>query len=144
MDRYALIYPDQPLWVVPLDGSPAFIPATPGVEDPMELPRPFGSLWAPGLHQLVGNYDAGMSGQSGVWVYQLSEDLHQIESYHRIGDAPQGDNSFITLVDWWKIGESLLVLDGDNPDTEQYLSEVWRGPAVWSIIENQWIEILDQ
>ncbi len=144
MARYALIYPDQPFWVVPLDGSPAFIPATPDGEDPLELPRSFGSLWAPDLHQLIGNYDAGMSGQGGVWVYQLSEDLHQIESYHRIGNAPQGDNSFITLVDWWSPGESILVLDGDNPDTDQYLSEVWRGPAVWSIIEKQWIEILDQ
>jgi hypothetical protein len=110
----------------------------------LELPRPSGSLWAPELHQLVGNYDAGISGQGGVWVYQLSEDLRQIENYYRIGDAPQGDNSFITLVDWWSPGESILMLDGDNPDTEQYLSEFWRGPAVWSLIEGQWIDITQE
>ena len=143
-DRYALIYPDQPFWIVPLDGSPAFVPATPGGEDPLELPRPFGSLWAPDLHQLVGNVDTGPAGYGGVWVYQLSEDLHQIENYYRIGDAPQGDNSFITLVDWWHPGESILVLDGDNPDTSQYLSEFWRGPAVWSLIESQWIDMTQE
>jgi hypothetical protein len=110
----------------------------------LELPRPFGSLWAPDLHQLVGNVDTGPAGFGGVWVYQLSEDLSQIESYYRIGDAPQGDNSDITLVDWWKIGESILVLDGDNPDTEQYLSEFWRGPAVWSLIESQWIDMTQE
>jgi hypothetical protein len=139
LEQNALIYPDQPFWVVPLDGSPAFIPQTPAGEEPMNLPRPFGSLWSLNLNQLVGNVDTGPAGYGGVWVYQLSEDLSQIESYNRIGDAPQGDNSFITLVDWWDLGESILILDGDNPDTEQYLSEVWRGPAVWSLPDRQWV-----
>ncbi len=139
-DQNALLFPDQPFWVIPLDGSPAFIPATPNGEDPLEIPRPFGNLWAPELRQLVGNYDAGMSGQGGVWIYQLSEDLSQIEDYYRIGDIPQGDNSFITLVDWWKPGESILVLDGDNPDSSQFLSEVWRVPTVWSLLEKGWID----
>ena len=142
LDQNALLYPDSPFWVVPLDGSPAFVPQTPDNEEPMNLPRPFGSLWAPHLNQLVGNVESGPGGGfGGVWVYQLSDDLSQIESYYRIGDAPQGDNSFINLVDWWQPGESLLVLGGDNLDTSQYLSEVWRGPAVWSLIENRWIEL---
>jgi hypothetical protein len=140
MDQSALIFPDQPFWVVPFDGSPALVPATPNGEDPLEIPRPFGDLWAPDLHQLIGNYDAGISGQGGVWVYQLSEDLHQIENYYRIGDIPQGENSFITLVDWWKSGESILVLDGDNSDTSQALSEMWSGPAVWSLPDKQWVK----
>ena len=144
VDQNALIYPDQPFWVVPLDGSPAFIPATPDGEDPMDLPRPFGNLWAPNLKQLVGNYDASPSGQGGVWIYQLSEDLQKIENYSRIGDAPQGNNSFINLVDWWSPGESILVLDGDNPDTSLYLSELWRGPAVWSLINRQWGDYPDE
>jgi hypothetical protein len=144
LEQNALIYPDAPFWVVPLDGSPAFIPQTPAGEEPMNLPRPFGSLWSSQLNQLVGNVDSGPAGFGGVWVYQLSEDLRQIESYFRIGDVPQGDNSFIYLVDWWQPGESILVLDGDNPDTNQYLSEVWLGPAIWSLIENQWLEKLNQ
>ena len=118
----------------------------------MNLPRPFGSLWSSHLNQLSGNVESGPAGFGesgpagfgGVWVYQLSADLSQIESYFRIGDAPQGENSFIYLVDWWQPGESILVLDGDNPDTDQYLSEVWLGPAIWSLIENQWLENFNQ
>ncbi|MGB5844059.1 MAG: hypothetical protein WBG94_06425 [Anaerolineales bacterium] len=144
LERNALIYPDQPFWVVPLDGSPAFIPQTPAGEEPMNLPRPFGSLWASDLQQLVGNVDTGPAGFGGVWVYQFSADLTQIESYYRIGDTPQGDNSFINLVDWWRPGESILVLDGDNPDTSLYLSELWRGPAVWSLINKQWGDYPDE
>jgi hypothetical protein len=140
LEQNALIYPDSPFWVVPLDGSPAFVPQTPGGEEPMNLPRPFGSLWSSHLNQLVGNVDSGPGGGfGGVWVYQLSEDLNKIESFYRIGEFPSGDNSFITLVDWWSVGESILVLDGDNPDTDQYLSEIWRGPAIWSLADKQWI-----
>jgi len=140
VEQNALIYPDQPFWVIPLDGSPAFIPATLDGEDPLELPRPLGGLWSADLNQLVGYYDAGMSGQGGVWAYQLSDDLGSIESYKRIGDAPVDGNSFITLVDWWVPGESILVLDGDNPDTSLYLSELWRGPAIWSLIQKDWLD----
>jgi len=139
LEQNALIYPDSPFWVVPLDGSPAFVPQTPGGEEPMNLPRPFGSLWSSHLNQLVGNVDSGPAGFGGVWVYQLSEDLNRIESLYRIGEFPNGDNSFITLVDWWSVGESILVLDGDNPDTDQYLSEIWRGPAIWSLADKQWV-----
>ena len=138
LNRDALIYPDQPFWVVPLDGSPAFVPATPRGEDPLEIPRPFRALWSDGLNQLVGNVDAGMSGKGGVWVYQLSEDLRSIEEHYRIGDQPPGGNSDINLVNWWTPGESLLVLDGDNFDSSQYLNELWRAPAVWSLIERRW------
>lgn len=144
LEQNALIYPDQPFWVVPLDGSPAFIPQMPGDQDPMEIPRPFGSLWNSQLNQLIGNVDTGPAGFGGVWVYQFSDDLSQIESFYRIGDVPEGDNSFITLVDWWDQGESILVLDGDDPDTSKYLSELWREPAVWLLIENQWLEFPDR
>jgi hypothetical protein len=138
LDQDALIYPDQPFWVVPLDGSPAFVPQTPGGEEPMNLPRPFGNLWSSQLNQLVGNVDSGLAGFGGVWVYQLSEDLGRIENYYQIGDNREGDNSDIVLVDWWIPGESILVLDGDNHDTTQYLNELWRAPAVWSLVERQW------
>jgi hypothetical protein len=87
---------------------------------------------------LVSNYDAGLSGQGGVWVYQFSEDLQSIEYYYRVGDTPEGDNSDIVLVNWWIPGESILVLDGDNFGTSQYLNELWRAPAVWSLAERQW------
>lgn len=140
-DQNALIYPDAPFWVVPLDGSPAFIPQTPGGEEPMNLPRPFGSLWSSQGNQLVGNVDFGPAGGfGGVWVYQLSADLSQIESYYRIGDTPHGDNSGIKLVDWWQPGESILVLERDSPDTSQYPSKVWRGPAIWSLSDAGWID----
>ena len=138
LDQNALIYPDQPFWVVPLDGSPAFVPQTPAGEEPMNLPRPFGSLWSAHLNQLIGNVDTGPAGFGGVWVYQLSEDLRRMENYYRIGDFPQGNNSDIVLVAWWLPGESILVLDGDNLDSSQYLNELWRGPAVWSLIVKQW------
>jgi hypothetical protein len=135
-DQDALIYPDQPFWVVPMDGSPAYVPATPQGEDPLSVPRPFGSLWSSSLDQLVGNVDAGLSGQGGVWVYQLTEDLSRIANYYRI--APQGTNSDISLVSWWVPGESILVLDGENFEPAQFLSELWRAPAVWSLIEKKW------
>jgi len=139
LELNALIYPDRPFWVVPLDGSPAFLPQIPGEDDRMALPRTFGNLWAADLRQWIGNYDVGMSGNGGVWVYQLSEDLTKVEDLTRIGDIPEGDNSFIELVDWWNPGESILVLDGDDLDTSHYLSEYWRGPAVWSLPEQQWM-----
>ena len=138
LDQNALIYPDQPFWVVPLDGSPAFVPQTPAGEEPMNLPRPFGSLWSAHLNQLIGNVDTGPAGFGGVWVYQLSEDFRRMENFYRIGDAREGDNSDIVLVAWWLPGESILVLDGDNLDPSQYLNELWRGPAVWSLIDKQW------
>jgi hypothetical protein len=139
LKQNALIYPDRPFWVVPLDGSPAFLPEIPGEDDRMALPRIFGSLWAADLRQWIGNYDVGMSGNGGVWIYQLTDDLTKVEDLKRIGDIPEGDNSFIELIDWWNPGESILVLDGDDPDTSHYLSEYWRGPAVWSLTENQWV-----
>jgi hypothetical protein len=138
LNQNALIYPDQPFWVVPLDGSPAYMPATPQGEDPLNIPRPFGPIWSSPLNQLVSNYDAGLSGQGGVWIYQFSEDLQSIEYYYRVGDTPEGDNSDIVLVNWWIPGESILVLDGDNFDTSQYLNELWRAPAVWSLAERHW------
>ena len=74
LEQNALIYPDQPYWVIPLDGSPAFIPQTPAGEEPMNLPRPFGSLWSSQLNQLVGNVYSGPGGGfGGVWVYRFSE-----------------------------------------------------------------------
>lgn len=139
LEQNALIYPDQPFWVVPFDGSPAFTPEMPGGEDPMNVPRPYGSLWSDQLSQLVGTVDTGPAGYGGVWIYQFSDDLSQIENFYRIGDVSQDENSFITLVDWLQPGVSVIVLDGDDPDTTKYLSELWRGPAVWSLIEDNWL-----
>lgn len=149
LEQNALVYPDSPFWIVPLDGSAAFIPETPGDQEPMNLPRPYGNLWSPQLNQLVGNVESGPTGFGGVgfggvWVYQLSNDLRKIEDYYRIGDTPQEENSFVELIDWWLPGESILILDGDKIDPSQYLSEVWREPAVWSLLDNQWIDVLDQ
>lgn len=138
LEEQALIYPDQPFWIVPLDGSPAFIPSTPQGEDPLEVPRPANGLWSAELKQLSGNYDSGLSGQGGVWVFQLSEDLRSIENYYRVGDSPVGDNSDIILVYWETEGESLLVLNGDNFEPAEYLNQLWRAPAVWSLVAEQW------
>lgn len=139
LDQNALIYPDQPFWVVPLDGSQAFVPQTPAGEEPMNLPRTSGSLWSSHLNQLVGNVENGPGGGfGGVWVYQLSEDLRRMENYSRIGDNAAGGNSDIILVDWWDPGTSLLVLDGDNFELPDYLNELWRAPAVWSLVDRQW------
>ena len=137
-EQNALIYPDQPFWIVPLDGSQAFVPATPQGEDPLNIPRLFGSLWSAELRQLVGNYDSGLSGQGGVWIYQLSEDLRSIQEYYRIGEFPQGQNTDITLVSWWNPGESILVLDGENYAESEFLNELWRAPAVWSLADLSW------
>jgi hypothetical protein len=137
-EQNALIYPDQPFWIVPLDGSPAFIPSMPQGEDPLEMPRPNNGLWSAELGQLAGNYDAGLSGRGGVWVYQLSDDLSSIESYYRVGDMAAYSNSDIILVSWWIPGKSLLVLDGDNFGESEFLNQLWRAPAVWSLVESQW------
>jgi hypothetical protein len=137
LDQNALIYPGQPFWVVPLDGSPAFVPQTPGGEEPMNLPRPYGSIWSSQLGQLIGNVD-GMAGFGGLWVYQLSDDLTSIEKYYRIGETPVRDNSDVVLVSWWTPAESILVLNGDNVDPSQYLNELWRAPFVWSLVDRQW------
>ena len=142
VEQNALIYPDQPFWVIPWTVSPLSSRGYPDGEDPLELPRPLRravvcKTYPVGLAimMLVKMPGQGVSGSTS-----FPDDLGSIESYKRIGDAPIDGNSFITLVDWWVPGESILVLDGDNPDTSQYLSEYWRGPAIWSLIEKDWLD----
>lgn len=73
-----------------------------------------------------------------MWIYQLSEDLRSIQEYYRIGEFPQGQNTDITLVSWWNPGESILVLDGENYAESEFLNELWRAPAVWSLADMSW------
>ena len=80
-----------------------------------------------------------MSGKGGVWVYKLSEDLREITNYYRLGEAPVGNNIDMVLVSWWVVGESILVLDGESASKEEWLSNFWRAPAVWSLLERNWI-----
>jgi hypothetical protein len=139
MEQNALIFPDAPFWVVPMDGSPPFVPQTPGGEDPLDLPRPHNNLWVPARRLLIGNTEGGRIGPGGVWVYELSEDLRTIVDYYRVGTLG-GANTEITLVSWWSVGESILVLDSDSAKSDDFLNEFWGAPAVWSLIERKWIE----
>jgi hypothetical protein len=141
LEQNALIYPDAPFWVIPLDGSPAFTPQIASGEDPMEIPRPFGNLWAADLRQMIGQYDSGMSGWGGVWVYQFSEDLSIITDYYRIGATPNSGNLDTHLMGWWTPGESLLVLEPDMVASPDFLDEYWGAPAAWSLTQRAWVNL---
>jgi Tol biopolymer transport system component len=130
-----LVYPDQPFWVIPLDGAPPFVPQAADGEEPMNLPRLNQHLWAPEYNLLIGNVEAMMENFNGVWVYELSDDLSAIVNRYRIEDVSDFSRAY-RLIDWWAPGESLLMLTGSNEFSW------WGIPVVWSLAEQQ-MEILD-
>jgi hypothetical protein len=136
----ALIIPDTPFWVVPLDGSPPFVPQFPNGNgiSLTDFMSPNLSLWNIEQRQLIIHDFGGRNGMGGVWVFELSADLRTIENYYRLGGPANDGNSDIMLVSWWKYGESILVADGDIPEPKPWINEFWAPPKVWSLIDQTW------
>jgi hypothetical protein len=136
-----LIILDTPFWVVPMDGSPAYVPSMPGGEDPLTVPQPINPLWVPELRQLVGFVETGMGQTGGVFVYQFSEDMRSITEIVRIETQSVNDNSDLTLIDWWEPGQSLLLLDHNMALENEFLSDYWGMPVIWSLTELKFIPL---
>jgi len=134
----ALIFPVTPFWVVPLDGSPPFMPQITNGVNVSDFEGPIFGLWNPVQRQLIVHSFGGRSGMGGVWVFELSTDLRTIDNYYRLGVPANEGNSDINLVSWWKYGESILVADGDIPEPKPLVNEFWSPPKVWSLIDQTW------
>jgi hypothetical protein len=130
-----LLFPDQPFWVIPPDGSPPFVPQAADGEEPMNLPRLNQHLWVPEFKLLIGNVEAMTDDFSGVWVYELSDDLRTIADRYRIEDVSDFSRAY-RLIGWWEPGESLLMLTAPNEFSW------WGIPVVWSLAKQQ-IEVLE-
>jgi len=141
LEQDALISPDPPFWVVPLDGSPPFTPQfSDGVNGVSltDFMSPNLSLWNIDQRQLIIHEFGGRNNMGGVWVFEFSADLRTIENYYRLGGPANNGNSDIMLVSWWKYGESILVADGDIPEPKPWINEFWAPPKVWSLIDQTW------
>lgn len=125
-----LLYPDSPFWVVPLDGSPPFVPEAADGEEPMNLPRMQQHLWAPELNLLIGNVEGMTDDFSGVWVFELSDDFRTIITRYRIEDRSDLSDGY-RLLGWWEPGESLLMLTAPNEFSW------WGSPVEWSLAEQK-------
>ncbi len=134
----ALIIPDTPFWVMPLDGSPPFVPQYPNGVSLTDFMPPNLSLWNIEQRQLIFHAFGGRSNMGGVWVFELSADLRSIDNYYRLGDPANEGSSDIVLVSWWKYGESILVADGAVPEPKPLINEFWSPPKVWSLIDQTW------
>ncbi|MGD8823181.1 MAG: hypothetical protein PVG63_08780, partial [Anaerolineales bacterium] len=137
----ALIILDSPFWIVPMDGSPAYVPTMPGGEEPLNMPRLVNPLWVPELRQLIGFVETGMNRDGGVYVYQFSEDMQSVTSVMNIESALADPNADLTLIDWWEPGKSLLLLDHNMALENQFLSEYWGKPVIWSLTDQAFIPI---
>jgi hypothetical protein len=137
----ALIILDSPFWVVPMDGSPAFVPSMPEGEDPLGMPRLVDPLWVPQQRQLVGFVETGMMVSGGVFIYQFSEDLSAITEVLRIETQPLDENTDLMLMGWWEPGKSLLLLDHNMALETEFLSEYWGMPVIWSLTERTFIPL---
>lgn len=135
----ALIVLDTPFWVVPMNGSEAYVPTMPDGQDPILMPRLVNPLWVPELRQLVGYVETGMSQQGGVWVYQFSEDMTSITEVYRIEAQPTEGNSDLSLLDWWEPGISLLLLDHNMALENEFLSDWWGKPVIWSLADRTFL-----
>jgi hypothetical protein len=130
-----LFYPDYPFWVVPLDGSPPFVPEPADGEDPMKLERMEQHLWAPEYNLLIGNVRQMLLNTSGVWIFELSDDLRTIVDQYRLEDVNDLSQEY-RLIGWWEPGESLLLLTAYNEFS------YWGIPVVWSL-SDQTMEVLE-
>jgi hypothetical protein len=130
-----LFYPDYPFWVVPLDGSPPFVPELADGEEPMQLERMTQHLWAPEYNLLIGNVEQMLSQNGGVWIFELSDDLRTIVNRYRLEDVNDLSQEY-RLIGWWEPGESLLLLTAYNEFS------YWGIPVVWSL-SDQTMEVLE-
>jgi hypothetical protein len=137
----ALIILDTPFWVAPMDGLPAFVPRMPGGVDPLTVPQPINPIWVPELRQLVGFVETGMGTDGGVYVYQFSEDMQSITEISNLEWLVSDENSDLTLLDWWEPGKSILLLDHNMALQDQFLSEYWGKPVIWSLTDSTFIPI---
>lgn len=140
-ENNALVYADAPFWVVPLDGSPAFVPQDAQGAPPSELLRPTTLLWSPAFRQLVGETTSSADLQ-GVWVYQLSDDLRQIVQRYRIGgegSLPRtvGDLRQPQIVGWLTPFEYVFTLDLST----RLPKSGWGNPSIWGLKERDWFPI---
>jgi len=103
------------------------------------MPRLVNPLWVPELRQLVGYVETGMSQQGGVWVYQFSEDMTRITEVYRIEAQPTEGNSDLSLLDWWEPGISLLLLDHNMALENEFLSDWWGKPVIWSLADRTFL-----
>lgn len=142
LEQNALIFPSQPMWVIPLDGSAAFTPQHADVFNGEYLPAIEDQIWSPKTRQLVGTVEAGMSGRGGVWVFGLSPDLRTLTGLYRIEDIPTEGNTDISLFGWWTQGESVLLVDMAVGKEAHFLGEWWGAPAVWDLDDRTWDELI--
>lgn len=126
----ALIYPDDPFRIIPLDGSGDILPTTPSGQKVAGF-RPETILWSPERRQLVGQVDA-MIGRS-VWVHELAQDLRTVVDSHTIGGNESAD---MVLVGWWEPGASVLLIDAST-EPGMYAGEL----IVWSLAENAPLDV---
>ena len=99
----ALIVADNPLLVVPLDGSGDVTPVSlDGL--PIDGPRPDVMLWTPVDRRLVvsGEWMLG----DAVWVYSFSDELRTVERSEFLGEG--------MLVGWMSLGKSVIALGSDG------------------------------
>ena len=141
LEQNAIIFPSQPMWIIPLDGSIPYTPRHTGAFDGDYLPKTFNPIWSPETKQLIGDVDAGMSGRGGVWIFSFSPELQTITELRRIEDIPTDGNTDISLLGWWTPGESILLSDMHVDKKARFLSEWWGAPAIWNLQDNTWTEL---
>ena len=137
----ALIILDTPFWVAPMDGSPAYVPRMPGGVDPLSVPQPINPIWVPELRQLIGFVETGMGTDGGVYIYQFSEDMRSVTEISNIEWAIGDENSDLVLIDWWEPGKSILMLDHNMALENQFLSDYWGKPVIWSLADRTFIPV---
>ena len=98
-----MLVADNPFRIVSLDGSGDVTPVTVDGQS-VEGPRADDMLWLDRNRLLVVSGESIVG--SAVWVHTLSVDLHIVEHSEFLGDG--------VLVDWWNIGESVLVMGVDG------------------------------
>ncbi len=126
----ALIYPDEPFRIVPLDGSGDIFPTTPSGQK-VDGFRMETMLWSPERRQLVGQADT-MMGRS-VWVYEFNQDLRTVVDSFSIGG---GESADVVLIGWWEPGASVLLIDASTE-----LGLYAGAPIVWSLAENAPLDV---
>ena len=112
----ALIYPDNPLLVAPLNGSASFVPSD-GEGALVVGTRPTKMLWSAETRQLVTQVE---DFASSVQVYLFSPDLQRVDQIITI------DN--VQLAFWYEPEISIVLLD-----------ELGENPQVWSLIDYDFV-----
>ena len=116
IDRDALIYPDNPLFVAPLNGVSSFVP-TDGENNLISGTRPTRMLWSAETNQLVVQVEDFVS---RVQIYRFSSNLQDVTQIITI------DN--VRLAFWYEPELSVVLLD-----------ELGENPQVWSLIDYDFV-----